>query len=132
MDNLEAAEIKTLEAQLRQRRETLLQRLLQQLKESGDKDFEALAGKVHDSGDESVASMLGDISAVAAEQETRELAEVEAALTRIARNSYGICSNCGEAIALERLRASPAAALCIHCQQKAEGPSGGRDQTPTL
>ncbi len=132
MTMLDDAELKFLKQQLSQRREILVQQLLGQLKESGDMDFEALAGKVRDTGDESVASMLGAISAVAAEQETRELAEVEAALDRIARNTYGICTGCGEAIAPERLRASPAAAFCIRCQQKAEGPAGGRDPTPTL
>lgn len=132
MSMLKKTDLDSLKDKLRQRREKLLQLLLDQLKESGDKDFAAVAGEVHDAGDESVASMLGAISAVAAEQETRELAQVEAALDRIASGTYGVCTSCGEAIAVERLQASPAAANCIHCQQKAEGPAGGRDQTPTL
>lgn len=132
MGILDCAQLDSLKQRLRQRREQLLGNLIKQLRESGDKDFEALAGEVHDSGDEAVASMLGSLSAIAAEQETRELAEVEAALERIARDNYGICSACGEPIAVERLEASPAATCCIDCQQKAEGPGGGRDQTPTL
>ena len=30
--------------------------------------------------------------------------------------SYGICSNCGQDIGFERLRANPGAERCIHCQ----------------
>ena len=44
------------------------------------------------------------------------LGQVEDALRRMADGSYGICLHCGEPIDLARLRAQPAASLCLSCQ----------------
>jgi DnaK suppressor protein len=44
-----------------------------------------------------------------------EIAEIDAAMQRIAVGAYGVCEGCGEAIAIERLRAVPAARLCVDC-----------------
>ena len=52
--------------------------------------------------------------------ETAELSAVEAALKRIESGSYGECTDCGTHIAPARLQATPDAARCIHCQEKAE------------
>lgn len=49
-----------------------------------------------------------------------ELAAVDAALARLARGGYGLCSACGEPIAAARLVASPEAALCLACQTAIE------------
>lgn len=48
----------------------------------------------------------------------QRLQDVEAALERIAKGTYGICIRCGEEIPVDRLEAIPAAALCISCKQK--------------
>jgi RNA polymerase-binding transcription factor DksA len=37
------------------------------------------------------------------------------ALARLASGNYGLCTTCGEPIALARLEALPAAAQCIQC-----------------
>ena len=49
------------------------------------------------------------------------LAEIDAALKRIADGTYGVCTNRGEQIPLERLEARPYATLCIDCQREQEG-----------
>lgn len=54
------------------------------------------------------------------ERETAELAQVEAAIKRIAQGIYGKCLDCGVEIPATRLRATPEAARCIACQQKLE------------
>lgn len=54
------------------------------------------------------------------EHELQELAELDAALARIDNGSYGHCIDCDAKIAPARLQASPEAARCIHCQEKAE------------
>jgi RNA polymerase-binding protein DksA len=46
------------------------------------------------------------------------LAEIDAALKRIEDGTYGICTNRGEQIPLERLEARPYATLCIDCQRE--------------
>ena len=46
---------------------------------------------------------------------TTDLAEVDAALDRVAAGTYGTCQRCGASIAPARLDARPTARLCIHC-----------------
>jgi YteA family regulatory protein len=48
------------------------------------------------------------------------LEEIEAALKRIEEGTYGICTNCGKPIAVERLEALPWATLCIDCKRDLE------------
>jgi RNA polymerase-binding protein DksA len=48
------------------------------------------------------------------------LAEIDAALERIEVGTYGICTNCDQPVALERLEALPWATLCIDCQRDRE------------
>jgi len=50
---------------------------------------------------------------------SRELASVNRALERIEHGTYGICVECGAAIAAARLDVRPEAALCIACAEQA-------------
>lgn len=54
------------------------------------------------------------------EHETAHLTAVGAALARIAAGTYGECTDCGARITAARLHATPEAARCVHCQEKAE------------
>ncbi len=47
--------------------------------------------------------------------ESDVLREIDAALDRIARGTYGICERCGEPIPLARLEVIPYARLCMKC-----------------
>jgi len=53
-----------------------------------------------------------------------EMQRVEAALERLEAGRYGICTACEEDIAMARLEADPATALCIDCAQGAESAEG--------
>jgi DnaK suppressor protein len=44
-----------------------------------------------------------------------DLAEIQAALARLADGSYGICQVCGRRIRSERLAARPTARACVGC-----------------
>lgn len=48
----------------------------------------------------------------------QRLHDVEAALVRIDKGTYGVCIRCGNDIPVDRLEAIPAASLCISCKQK--------------
>jgi DnaK suppressor protein len=50
----------------------------------------------------------------------RQLRRVEAALSRIERDEYGICVKCEDYIGNKRLDALPWAILCVQCQEDAE------------
>jgi len=47
-----------------------------------------------------------------------QLKEVNGALERIAKGTYGACVNCEKDISQERLQASPEARLCLDCTGK--------------
>jgi RNA polymerase-binding transcription factor DksA len=44
------------------------------------------------------------------------LAEIDAALFRLAIGSFGVCQCCGRSISADRLEAIPMASLCLPCQ----------------
>lgn len=46
-----------------------------------------------------------------------KLKELNAALQRLEDGDYGVCQECGEAIAARRLRAIPWAKYCVVCQE---------------
>ncbi len=44
-----------------------------------------------------------------------QLKDVNEALSKIEKNKYGICENCGKEIPRDRLEANPTARLCLKC-----------------
>ncbi len=47
----------------------------------------------------------------------QRLAQLQAALDRIAADEFGWCLTCGEEIAAARLEIDPASATCVDCRQ---------------
>ena len=54
------------------------------------------------------------------ERESRLIKKIKDALARLADGTFGICEECGEEIADQRLEARPITTLCITCKQKQE------------
>ena len=77
-------------------------------------------GVVNDVGDASVVDMNMDYFLALADQDRRELLEINDALARMQRGDFGICQSCENPIALERLEKLPHARLCIDCQATSE------------
>lgn len=50
----------------------------------------------------------------------RVIEAIDAALRRLAEGRYGVCTSCEEPIGLARLRALPAALVCIGCARRTE------------
>ncbi len=65
-------------------------------------------------------SAQDEISSQLAQVESRELANVEAALEKMRSGTYGKCEGCTENIPLVRLQALPYATHCIACQTELE------------
>ncbi|WP_395140553.1 TraR/DksA family transcriptional regulator [Schlegelella aquatica] len=83
-------------------------------------EAEAVVREAHDRGDEASAEIqlgIGDAELV---RDLHELREVEAALQRMARGTYGQCEDCGQEIGEARLAAHPAARRCAACQAAQE------------
>ena len=67
-----------------------------------------------------VESLGEELEVAMLDRESREAAQIDAALERLARDEYGICCNCGTVIGLARLRALPFAQRCTACQAGVE------------
>jgi RNA polymerase-binding transcription factor DksA len=106
----------TLERRFREAREHIRQALLH----SDEQSYIELAGRVHDMEEESVADLLVDVSLADIDRHVEEVRDIDAALGRIAIGSYGICSECGEAMDAARLEAYPTAKRCRPCQEAYE------------
>ena len=120
MGTLARNEVVELEQMLRERQLALRGEIRETLLRSEHEHHKDLAGMVSDIGDESVANVLADLDAAAVDRDVGELREVENALLRLRWNAYGACMDCGEDIGYARLRAQPAAARCIACQERRE------------
>lgn len=65
------------------------------------------------------------------DREMRLIQKIRQALNRIEEGTFGICTECGEEIALKRLKARPVTTCCIDCKSRMEATektieSGGR------
>ncbi len=49
-----------------------------------------------------------------------DLKEIEMALKKIKKGTYGICEKCGKQIDVKRMEAKPSAILCLSCESKLE------------
>ena len=72
--------------------------------------------EVADFKDAAVEESIATIDNAQAAHAAAELAQVHAALRRLAEGAYGDCIDCGDAIDLRRLLALPATPYCAPCQ----------------
>ena len=101
-------------------RERTLARLAALEREFGgivDAARDAGADDEHDPEGATLAFERQHVAALA-DAAREDLAEIEAALARLADGSYGICQVCGERISAERLAARPAARACVGCVRR--------------
>ncbi len=73
-----------------------------------------------DLADQSSRLLEGEIAGTLVEAGVRELHQIDEALERLAKKSYGRCARCGGKIPVARLRVLPFALQCLKCQQEEE------------
>lgn len=71
---------------------------------------------VGDGADHASQSMEKEMLFELSDAERAMMDQIEAALRRIEKKTYGICESCLKPIAKERLKVLPAARYCISCQ----------------
>lgn len=71
-----------------------------------------------------------ELSLALLQMQSETLGKVETALGRLASGDYGNCRECGEAIAVKRLRALPFAARCRDCEEEREREAAARRAAP--
>jgi DnaK suppressor protein len=74
------------------------------------------SGGVLDQKDIAESQRSSGLDAAQEQRDLEEAALVAAALKRLDEGSYGDCLDCGQPIALQRLRVQPAAPRCAACQ----------------
>src|SRR5688572_22333727 len=79
-----------------------------------------LDGVVGDAADQAFAKTRAGVETELVDRHLRELGAIEAARGRINAGTFGVCPDCGVAIAPARLRANPAALRCTECQSRHE------------
>ncbi|HEV2070969.1 MAG TPA: TraR/DksA C4-type zinc finger protein [Acidimicrobiales bacterium] len=83
---------------------------LAQDREPGDVQFDEESGQ----GDSMNVERERDLALSA--QALASVEEIDVALERIDKGTYGICERCGQPIPKERLKALPSASLCVRCK----------------
>lgn len=73
-----------------------------------------------DSGDEAAHSYAQQCAMDVGEAERNLLRQIDDALDRIDTGDFGVCGDCGEKIAEERLKAVPYTDLCVNCKSEQE------------
>jgi DnaK suppressor protein len=67
-----------------------------------------------------------EVDLARSDRELQALGQVSQALQRVHQPDYGLCTDCGEAIAFDRLKLEPWALRCVACATRAEGPATAR------
>jgi RNA polymerase-binding protein DksA len=96
------------------------ERIRQALLQSDQQSHAELAGQVHDSEEAALADLLVDVALADIDRHVGEIRAIDAALLRIAQGGYGVCTECGEAIDIQRLQAAPTVQRCVPCQTRFE------------
>jgi DnaK suppressor protein len=87
--------------------------------------FAQLGDGAGDAVDHAFARTRVGIESQLIEQHLEEIRVLHAARSRLEDGTFGICIDCGEEIDYERLKAFPASARCMVCQER-------RERTTTL
>lgn len=113
---MQKKELKQLESLLLNRKNILLQELEERYKKYQD----ASSGKLTDIAEIASSSSNDELEITVAEEDARELKQIEDALARIKAGHYGVCEQCGHMIKKARLKAIPFATLCVRCKEEEE------------
>lgn len=93
---------------------------------------DTMQNDIGDSVDEASRSIERELLFELSDNERVTLDQIEAALRKIDKGSYGLCESCHKPIMKARLDALPFARYCITCQNSAESAPGGEIEGPNF
>lgn len=117
MQKLDEQLISEFKARLESEKKSLLKRTDELKKQDPFTDTDRVNDNASDDTEASELSGHERMTALI-EELNKDVADITAALGRIADGTYGICTNCGESIEIERLRILPTATLCLADEKK--------------
>lgn len=104
-------------------REMLLERRNTLQQEVDERIKAGRAGRAAEGGDmldSTAADVQGDIALSLIQMHAETIARVNQALVRLDAGQYGLCTECGDEISVQRLNALPFAVRCQSCEQTRE------------
>ena len=127
--DLDASQQDELRTALKARARQLRLEIHQTLAKSDEEQYTMIADQVRDLEDDSFADLMVDVNLAEIDRDLQELRLIDAAFLRLNDGTYGHCDDCGTAIEIERLRATPFASRCFDCQstfERTHAPAIGR------
>lgn len=109
-------ELKQMESLLLVRKNILLREVEERVKKYRD----ANSGKITDIVEIASSASDGDVEMIVAEEDAREVKQIDDALAKIRAGHYGTCEQCGRPIKKARLKAIPFTTLCVSCKEEEE------------
>ena len=119
-NGLSEPQMAALESTLKERQVSLRQEVRGERADSENERDRRSAREVQDRGDEANTEQWREANAAMIGHHEDEIQGIQAALSRFASETYGLCVDCGESIGFERLQAWPSANRCLDCQSKVE------------
>ncbi len=113
-----ATKFKQLRSRLESERKRLLEELAQLEADARPTEVRREGSPFGKREEEATESFELEKRLVLEKQIKDHLAEVEHALHKFDKGTYGFCDNCGQPIAPDRLQALPQANLCVNCKVK--------------
>jgi RNA polymerase-binding transcription factor len=109
---------------LTERRRGLRVRLQDTLAQGSASWQSAPQPEVTDTKDQATHNLSAEAAAAEVARLREALGDTEQALERLEAGAFGLCTRCGEPIALERLRSAPSSPRCRSCQERFEAAQG--------
>ncbi len=93
---------------------------IEQVKLAGGEVIQAAKDDLKDDVDWTIQGAEEALSYKLVGRSTFLLKKIDESLLKISRGSFGICEECGEDMAINRLMARPMARLCLDCKEMEE------------
>jgi DnaK suppressor protein len=104
-----------------EQRERELRRMIEEERKSIESEvYEEFAEHSGDEADRAFARIQATVEGGVIAHHLGELQDLASARDRIENGTFGICTDCGEWIDYQRLKANPTAKRCAECQSRRE------------
>lgn len=116
MSNVKKRMLEFQQKRLSLRRNQLLMEVDDRFKKSKNKNLPQSTDSIEMASE----NLQNELAMTIAHKEIKEIHEIDDALRRIRAGTYGVCTNCGCEIHVERLKALPYVTLCVACKELEE------------
>ncbi|MDD3803660.1 MAG: TraR/DksA C4-type zinc finger protein [bacterium] len=117
MDKKTKKQFEDLLKKLKQEKEKILAGFEEQLNSNDYNNSETSTYPYHSADIGTDAAML-ERNTINMNKVMEEIREIDAALSKVSDNTYGICEICGDEITEKRLKAIPYVKLCLKCSDR--------------